>query len=103
MLDQAIRSSNLYQIEAIILFLEDYVVTHFQEEEDLMKAHHYKGYKDHKQDHEVFKARVAQLRETYDQGISKAHLIFGIRIFIDQLVDHIKTVDVGIASIAGHH
>ncbi len=102
MLDSAIHANSLDKIESIILFLEHYVDTHFSEEENLMLAHHFEGYSHHKEDHDIFKARVFSLRHDFDSGFSPAKLYFAIRMFIDKLVIHIKTIDVKIASISHH-
>jgi hemerythrin len=100
LLDQAIRSRDEEKLEEILRFLETYVVAHFEEEEELMKREGYGGYAHHRQEHEIFKARVALLRRTFGSGPSKTHLILSIRMFIDQLVDHIKTVDIGLNEIS---
>lgn len=103
MLDNAIsQGQNTEIVETIILFLEDYVVTHFQEEEQVMTEHHYAGYDQHKEEHELFKVKVADLRNKYDAKSSPITLIFNIRQIIDLLVDHIRHVDIGIASLGAH-
>lgn len=96
MLDQAIRSTDEAKIRDIILFLEGYVQDHFYEEEALMKTHHYKGLKAHEEEHKRFKGLVKQLRIILESDPSKAHLVFKIRQFIDELIRHIKNVDVGL-------
>ncbi|NBV41868.1 hypothetical protein EBR96_03765 [bacterium] len=99
LLDTAIREQSVDKLDQIILFLEDYVVRHFQEEEDLMKSHDYAHYSDHHDEHEVFRVHVSELRRLYKEGPSKAHLIFAIRKLLDKLVHHIRTVDIGISAI----
>lgn len=99
LLDSAIYERSADKINAIIIFLEGYVVTHFKEEEDLMKESDFSGYSEHKRDHERFKLRVAELRSIYNEGIKYAHLIFKVRLFLDDLIHHIKTVDIKIADL----
>jgi hemerythrin len=99
MLDLAIQENSTSKIESLVQFLEHYVETHFAEEETLMNTHHYAGYDIHKEDHEIFKARVFSLRHDLNSGVSPSRLIFAIRMFIDKLVYHIQTIDIGIASL----
>ncbi len=99
LLDEALQTQSIDKIEAIISFLEHYVVAHFEEEEALMRDHQYAYYVHHKSEHEVFKAYVGELRNVFESGISKTHLIFKIRQLLDKLAIHIRTVDIGIAGI----
>jgi hemerythrin len=103
LLDRAMTTQNKDDIESIIQFLEHYVEAHFSEEETLMTAHHYDGYDHHKEDHEIFKARVFSLRHDFDSGVPLARSIFALRMCIDKLVYHIKTIDIGISDIAKGH
>ena len=99
LLDQALHEKDGHTIGQIIIFLEDYVVTHFKEEEDLMEASDYSELDEHRRDHERFKLKVAELRSIYDEGIKKAHLFFKVRNFLDDLIHHIKTIDVHLTSL----
>ena len=99
MLDQAMYSNNRADLEKIIVFLEHYVEEHFAEEEELMQSHHYNGYAHHKEDHEIFKARVFSIRHDFDAELPHTRLVFTLRLFIDKLVHHIHTIDIGIAEI----
>ncbi|MFT5171791.1 MAG: hemerythrin-like metal-binding protein [Candidatus Marinamargulisbacteria bacterium] len=99
MLDHAINTHNPTELESIISFLENYVVTHFAEEELLMTTNDYPEYDHHKSEHEKFKTFVSDLRADYTDQKSNTHVIFKIRQFIDKLVRHIVTVDIGIADI----
>jgi hemerythrin-like metal-binding protein len=102
MLDKALSSNPRQEIEKIVVFLEHYVETHFAEEEELMMSHDFEGYTLHKDDHEIFKARVFSLRHDLDAGLPDSRLFFAIRMFIDKLVYHIKTIDIHISEL-GHH
>lgn len=99
-LDQAIQKGDENGVDEIIQFLENYVISHFNEEEALMLKHNYKGYASHKQAHETFRIQVIELRENFNNNKPLTHVIFGIRRIIDALTKHIKTVDIGIAEIA---
>ena len=102
MLDHAMDANSRELVEKIIVFLENYVVTHFGEEESLMIEHQFDGYTEHKDDHEIFKARVFSLRHDFDADLPTPRLFYAIRLFIDKLVIHIKTIDVKIGAIHHH-
>ena len=99
MLDRALTQNTHHEIEAIIVFLEHYVEDHFLEEETFMLSKQYQGYPHHKEDHDIFKARVFSLRHDFNSGVPDIRLFFAIRMFIDKLIYHIKTIDVGIAKL----
>ncbi len=102
MLDRALTGNVREEIEKIVVFLEQYVEEHFLEEETVMLSKQYQGYDRHKEDHDIFKARVFSLRNDLDFGIPDMKLFFAIRMFIDKLVYHIKTIDKDIATLMGH-
>jgi hemerythrin len=43
-----------YKIGDVIKFLDDYIVFHFGEEENIMLKHGYPGYQEHKAQHKIF-------------------------------------------------
>ena len=98
-LDIAIRDQDMGKIEDIIVFLEHYVVDHFDAEEGIMKNAQFDGYDYHKAEHDMFEDMVHDMRRMFDTSPAKTHLIFAIRKFIDRLVIHIRTVDIRIADI----
>ena len=99
LLDTAIDDRKASTVEKLILFLEDYVLTHFEEEETLMVSHDYDGYDEHHAEHQRFRQTVAELRRYFDQQQSGGLLYYQIRRFIDELVIHILTIDVKMRSI----
>ena len=103
MLDRAIQKDPKTEIPEIILFLEHYVSSHFKDEETYMKRHRYEGYEHHQKEHDKFKEKVVSLRTDYEEGTKDAKLMFSIRKCIDSMVDHILTVDVGLAEFSKGH
>ena len=93
MLDHAIHSHDVSKLNDILHFLEDYVVSHFKDEEDFMLKTHYDEYDFHKKEHDQFKKTVEGLRNFYDSHTSNTHIIFKIRQCIDEMILHIITVD----------
>ena len=102
-LDDVVHSNRRERINDIIVFLEQYMLEHFGEEEAVMQAAHYDEYEYHHREHEIFRLRIQELRKFFDNNTPNTHLIFNIRRFVDRLVDHILTVDSGIARITHTH
>ena len=100
MLDDAVESQDDSKLEKLIQFLEVHLLEHFEEEEALMmQSEEYSQKVFHETEHEIFRARVVQLRELFNQGGSRAHLIFTARQFVDRLINHIIAVDSGLGEI----
>jgi hemerythrin len=93
MLDSALADGSDEGIQHILEFLQDYVLDHFDEEEELMQETGYPGLRHHHTDHIYFRAIVADLEADFKNGTFRTHLIFRIRQFIDKLVQHILTID----------
>ncbi|MEK9657703.1 MAG: hemerythrin domain-containing protein [bacterium] len=98
-LDKALQLHSITHVEKIILFLEDYVDSHFKEEETLMQNNNSSHYDYHKEEHDIFKTKVAILRKRFDRGNSIAHIIFSIRELLDDLISHIHHVDIHISTL----
>ncbi|MBE9532260.1 MAG: hemerythrin family protein [Proteobacteria bacterium] len=75
-------------------FLEGYVVNHFGEEEKYMELFSYPGIKEHKEQHEMFKKTLDNMKERFDEF--GATTIF-LKILQSQLaawiMTHVKNVD----------
>jgi len=98
-MDDAIRSNDRNRIDDIVTYLEDYTLSHFEEEEQFMDSIHYLDRDYHKREHDIFKLRIKDIRTFYNNQAPNTHLIFQIRRFVDRLIDHILTVD---AKMSGH-
>jgi hemerythrin len=94
MLDAAIVNGDRDSIDPILIFLETNLLRHFEEEEALMKSAGFSGYRDHFEQHQIFEAKVLELRSMYDSSPHATHLAYGVRRFIDALIYHILTIDV---------
>ena len=72
--------------------LSAYVETHFQTEEDLMKATSYPDYNAHKQEHDSLKEQAEKLIKLF--GLGKVDLTATISKFLsDWLKIHIQEID----------
>jgi hemerythrin-like metal-binding protein len=94
LLDNAIRSCRTSNLEDVICFLEKYVIDHFSEEENLMISNDFEYFNAHKEEHAHFAKWVSKIRQSFNTKNSSAHLIFELRKLIDDLIRHIKTIDV---------
>lgn len=99
LLDAVIRSHSWDSIANIVSYIQDYIVTHFLEEEQLMQEHNYGDYVFHKAQHEYLSEKVLEIVGLFDQKNSMAHCMFKIRAFIDLLIMHIRKVDIHIRGL----
>ncbi len=88
-----------YKISDVIKFLEDYIHTHFDEEERYMIRYKYPGYEFHKAQHEHFKVEFSALKTelakleggakpgSYDLSVTTNQVV------VDWILDHIAKVD----------
>ncbi|MDA8387635.1 MAG: bacteriohemerythrin [Nitrospiraceae bacterium] len=88
-----------YKISDVIKFLDDYIVFHFGEEEQMMLALSYPGYKAHKAQHEHFKRNFQGLKQDLsklDGGKKPGSYDLSVRtnqIVVDWILEHIARVD----------
>lgn len=94
LLDACNKGKGKDEIGNLIVFLEDYVVTHFKDEEELQRKYNYPEYKEHKALHDDFIVGVKGIKEKFTKEGSSLLLIVDInRKIIDWLVNHIGKVD----------
>ncbi|HBF37238.1 MAG TPA: hemerythrin [Firmicutes bacterium] len=77
-----------------IKFLEDYVVTHFGQEEEYMQKYNYPDYPKHKGYHTEFIKSFQELKARFDADGPGAHIVIMTnRIVVGWLNSHIRNVD----------
>jgi hemerythrin len=82
------------EIHNLLLFLGDYVKTHFSMEEALQKKHDFPGYPDHKKEHDGFILELQKLEEEFQlEGASCPLIIQTNQTMIDWLINHINKRD----------
>ncbi|MSN24914.1 MAG: bacteriohemerythrin [Geobacter sp.] len=82
------------ELKRLLLFLEDYVQTHFNDEEALQKLHRYPGYAEHREQHVYFVSKIKDLRaETDKDGFSLHNVIETNNLLLKWLLNHISKVD----------
>jgi len=85
----------LENVAKIISFLETYVITHFDTEENLMKQHSYPNYKLHKAQHAKFIENLNDFKKKYQQN-QEGHLYLALTIrnkLVDWFIHHIGSLD----------
>jgi hemerythrin len=76
-------------------FLDEYVILHFQEEEALMKLHHYPAMAQHLEQHREFTSRLSELRQELEKSGPTIHVLIRTnKALLYWLTTHIKQVDV---------
>lgn len=81
-----------------IQFLESYILTHFQDEQELMKREEYPQFTAHRDAHDEYIRIVKNIREEYKSHGITLNLAFKIQSrIIDWLIQHVTTVDVSLS------
>lgn len=83
-----------YTIGGTIKFLEEYVHTHFSDEEKMMLESSYPGYDAHKAQHSIFIKNFDEFKESVkDEPSSYTRSVYVNQIVVDWIREHILTVD----------
>ena len=86
------------EIIKTVEFLESYTIKHFSDEEQLQRKSAYPKVKEHKQMHEYFTGKIADLkRDIMDNGASVATISQANYFLMDWLLNHIQKVDTELA------
>jgi hemerythrin len=81
-------------ISGTLDFLQEYVVQHFQAEEDYMTRFNYPDYAKHKAQHEQFIADLRKIKDQFEaEGASGLIVIQTNRVVVNWLNKHIRNVD----------
>ena len=102
-LDHAIRKHNRDEIQKILDIIQDYVLTHFEEEETLMSEHEFYGLSEHQAEHKILKDRAEILVQMFKEAYHFTHLAYSLRRFIDELISHILRIDVKMRALDSSH
>ncbi|HXE96074.1 MAG TPA: bacteriohemerythrin [Dongiaceae bacterium] len=82
------------ELKKLLAFLEEYVLTHFNDEEALQRQHHYPDYGAHRAEHLYFIEQINKLKaEIQEEGISTHHVIETNNMLLKWLLNHISKVD----------
>lgn len=88
------NGSGIEELKKLLTFLEDYVHTHFNDEEALQKLHRYPEYESHKAEHVYFIGQLKKLKEDVQgQGYATHHVVETNNMLLKWLLNHISKVD----------
>ena len=77
-----------------LIFLCDYVKTHFDDEEKLQQEHAYPGFESHKKQHESFRHNVDNLLASLQRrGADYSVIIDTLNSMLEWVTKHIKNMD----------
>lgn len=94
MLEACKQGKGRAKVESLVAFLEDYILSHFGEEEKFMKTHSYPGYAEHKAQHEEFKVKLGELKKQIDtEGVGVHTVIATNQLVVNWFINHIRKVD----------
>lgn len=82
------------EIENTLIFLNDYIIKHFGDEEKLQLKYGYPDYAVHKKLHEEFKKTVRDIAAEYERDGTSIQLVSRVNSAVGGwLITHIKTID----------
>ncbi len=82
------------EIVKVVKYLEDYVVVHFSEEEELQRQYSYPEYNNHKQQHDKFVSDFFALKAKLQYEGPTATIIIQLNhTLVNWLINHIRKSD----------
>ncbi len=94
LLEACREGKGVERISEVINFLDNYVKTHFKNEENYMLKYNYPGYDFHKIQHEFFIKKSMEMKEYLDKhGATLSFTINVSNTIVNWLVNHIRQVD----------
>ncbi len=94
LLNACTRGKGRDEVMKVILFLDDYVTTHFSAEEKFMKKYDYSGYENHKAQHLEFMQNFSELKAQFDKEGTGVHLVVNTNyMVVEWLQNHIRKLD----------
>jgi hemerythrin len=82
------------ELRGLLSFLDEYVITHFTDEEAIQRSHNYPGYAAHRQEHAWFISKLHALKEEIaSEGVAVHHVMDTNNMLLKWLINHISKVD----------
>ena len=92
------RGDGKEAITKTITFLENYVIQHFNAEEQIQIDNSYPGYDSHKREHQEFLITITKLKNEFEtEGASETMLVKSIATIGNWIFDHVKKSDKALA------
>ncbi|MCX7745281.1 MAG: bacteriohemerythrin [Clostridia bacterium] len=90
------------EINNTIKFLEEYVVVHFNAEQELMNKNSYPAFEEHKSQHQQFIKNFSELKSKIELEGATIHTVMLLnRSVVDWLVKHIGNSDKALGKFLG--
>lgn len=87
------------EILKTVEFLESYTIKHFSDEEKLQRSSSYPKVAEHKEMHEYFKKKIADLKKDISENGASVGVVSKTNYFLmDWLLNHIQKVDTELAN-----
>ena len=87
------------ELKRLQVYLDEYVHSHFSDEEALQRQHSYPGYEAHRGEHRHFIEQINKLRrETESAGVATHNVIETNNLLLKWLLNHISKVDTQLAA-----
>ncbi|MDH4224609.1 MAG: bacteriohemerythrin [Deltaproteobacteria bacterium] len=94
LLDACTQGKGSEEVGGVIKFLEDYVVTHFGDEQNLMTKYQYPEYESHFAMHVKFVEEFQKLKGLFEKEGATINFVIQVnQVVVDWLVNHISKVD----------
>jgi hemerythrin len=94
LLDACNQGRGKKEIDGVLRFLEDYVETHFSEEEKYMMQYGFPGYAGHKSQHLEFIEKFSEIKRKLDaEGPGLLVVVTTNQLLVDWLKTHIRKLD----------
>ncbi len=94
LLDACNQGRGKQVIGEVFKFLEDYVVTHFNNEEFYMQKYNYPQYREHKEFHAQFIQKMGEMKKLLEEEGPGPHIVIMTnQVVVSWLNAHIRNVD----------
>jgi hemerythrin len=82
------------ELKKLLTFLDEYVHTHFNDEEAIQRLNRYPGYETHRLEHKYFIEQLNKLKfEIQQEGVATHHVVETNNMLLKWLLNHISKVD----------
>jgi len=99
LLDACNHGKGKEEVKKVISFLEDYVITHFSEEEKYMGKYDYPDYMVHKRQHLEFMENFFRIKTQFEAEGPGIHIVvITNNLVVDWLRNHIRKIDRALGS-----
>ena len=93
LMDACTQGKGRDQIQKTVQFLSDYVAKHFRDEEGLQTKSNYPGYPAHKQFHDGYRRKLAEVSQVLMREGASVKALGDLNGVLAILVSHIRTED----------